>query len=106
MSEMMSAVTLPLEEKGLRGALDAWGGQKVSPGKIIDAAPTSHRTNANTVNTSTNSVGQRQKIFSVRFLRGIGPSVGSTMLGFVAYEYAKDIHFLSTHEHFSVEGSE
>jgi hypothetical protein len=73
-SEVVSEVVLPLEEKGLAASLLHWK-------HSTQPQPQPHQSSSS------------RSVLTARFFRGIGPSVFSTMLGFVAFEYAKDIHF-------------
>jgi hypothetical protein len=77
LSEMASAITLPLEEIGIAAYLKS-------------LSKTSTPGNKDCVKVSPPK-------FNPAFFKGIGPSVVSTMIGFVAYEYAKDIYFNSDH---------
>ena len=64
--EMMSEVVLPLEENGVK--IGMWKLKKRL------------------------QVAKKPRLLNHVYIRGIIPSVVSTVLGFVAYEYAKEVN--------------
>jgi hypothetical protein len=68
-SEVVSTLTLPLEEQGIAAYVKQW-----------------------TLLPNGLRLGVR---LNSAYFHSIRPSVFSTVLGFVAYEYAKDIHFIN-----------